>query len=192
MPFSINEFKAQIRGDLARNSHFIVYVHPKGKDTSDRAAALQFRIEQTNLPGRTAATVPNQIFGPIRQFAHNQTFQDLSVNIILSPDYREKTLMERWQDVALGTARGINGPREGMWDVGYYNNYVSTIEIKSFDDNGEEQFELKLIEAWPKVVGDVNLQWNSDEFARLPVTFAYRYYIDEDDGFYPAPSANTA
>ena len=136
MPFSINEFKAQIRGDLARKSHFIVYVHPKGQSTD--GAALQFRAERTNLPGRALATADNQIFGPIRQFAHNQTFEDLTLDIILSPDYREKQLFERWQDVAIGKARGINGPREGMWDVGYYDDYVSTIEIKTFDENGTE------------------------------------------------------
>lgn len=180
MSFSISAFKANLSaGRLARSSAFDIMINP-ARALLNGSAALTFRGCEAQLPGRQLLTHENQIYGPQRLIPYGQVFTGVPIVFYCSEDYREKKLFQRWQDLAVGKARGQNTLTTGSFDIGYYNDYVGTVDINVFDDNGMKTDVTQLIEAYPVNVADVPLSWQNDDFARLMVTFNYHYFVDDD------------
>lgn len=190
MSFSINEFTSSLTQGLARACNFDVTItagsggSTNGLPTTTGNAItspLNLRCKAAPDPGRALATRENMIYGPFRKMAYNQIFQDATLTFFISPERHEKLFFMQWQDMAIGFARGINGPRTGMFDVGYYNDYIGQVDIKGYNDNGQLTYTCSLFEAYPIGIQDMGLSWENDNFIELNVTFAYRYLVDQPD-----------
>ena len=175
MAFDINAFKAQLDiGGTIKTSNFEVLIsHPKLQIPPD----LRFRCSEVDLPGRSISSIDHKVVGYSEKLAYESTFSDLSLGIILSEDMFEKELFEKWQDLAVGNYRTQNNYSNTMFDLGYYDDYVGTVDIRVFNDVGDMTATYKLHEAWPVSVGDISLSWsNGAELAILRVTLYYAYY----------------
>ena len=83
------------------------------------------------------------------------------------------------------TDSNIYGPTreivERSWNVGYYNDYISTVDIYILDRQNQRRFGLKLHEAFPKTIGATELsQAANNELIKLAVTFSFRYWTTLD------------
>lgn len=72
----------------------------------------------------------------------------------------------------------------GTYDIGYYDDYKGRINIFQYDVTGQMRYACTLIDAWPVNVADLQGDWSSDSLHRLMVTFMYRQYRDEQEGYY--------
>ena len=48
------------------------------------------------------------------------------------------------------------------WNVGYYNDYVSTVEIYILDRQDQRRYGIKLMEAFPKTIGATELSQSAN------------------------------
>ena len=206
MPFSISDFNAEInKSSIAYPSHFEGWIlaGPGSYNPLSRIApsvlrnsgldsgGMRFRIESLNMPGRTLTTLDQNYHGPVRSMPYRYTQQPVTLTIILSRDMREREVFMRWQDFFVGNARNNIGNRSisAPFDGRYYQDGIGTIQINQYsyspfeDQDYTLQNEIKLIEAYPMSVHDINMSWGDDGYARLQVDIKYRYSIENNKAF---------
>jgi hypothetical protein len=190
MPFSINEFVSSIgQGNVSKITNFSVLVTPpKGMQTAtNQARQITMRCDAMVEPGRNVLAAESDYhYGPLIKKAYGSSFSDCAASIILSDDYREKIFFEQWQDIVVGNYRtlGTNltstNIATDMFDCGYFEDYKGGVSITRYDELGNATYQLDLVDAWPIIVGDINLSWSEgDQIAKMGVTFSYSYYKDQ-------------
>ena len=135
---------------------------------------ISMRCESVVLPGRTLSTVPDaNIHGPRRQVVDGVMYADsVTMTFQSSADAAERVAFEKWQ------YRAFN-PK--TWQVGYYNHYVGTVEIYLLDNQMQRRYGIQLMEAFPKVLGDVTLTGApSGEILKWDVQMNFRYWQTAD------------
>jgi hypothetical protein len=190
---TITDFITEIKGEVARPKLFDVVINvPSGLQAffntkkqylEPEIARLKYKAESTNIPGRTFATT-EQKFGsnPAEKHAYHTTYNDVDITFIITEDsitygdnlltprpvgakgLKEKRLFDDWMDY-------IN-PIDS-YDFQYKNNYQGTISINQYDHRGTNIFSVKLEDAFPISVNQLDLDWSSDGYHKLIVTFAY-------------------
>jgi hypothetical protein len=71
-----------------------------------------------------------------------------------------------------------------LFNVGYYDDYRGQIEIRKYDDTGNVTYTCKLIDAWPKQVAPLQVEWeNGDQFLIQSVQFQYWLFTDNTNNF---------
>jgi hypothetical protein len=132
------------------------------------------RCESVTLPGRTLSTVDDiNIHGPRRQVVDGVMYADsVQMTFQSSSDGAERVAFEKWQH------RAFN-PK--TWQIGYYNHYVGTVEIYLLDHQYQRRYGIQLMEAFPKILGDVTLSGApSAEILKWIVTMNFRYWQTAD------------
>jgi len=189
---TINQFTAKI-GEVARPKLFDVTIFPPGKflgpaggksgfldskgleDLKSVATDFNFKCESTNIPGRTFATT-EQKFGsnPTEKHAYHTTYNDIDMTIIVTESgkenrgLREKRFFDAWMNYINPTT---------SYDFIYKQDYVGQITIKQYNSSGDEIFACTLLDAFPISVNQLDLDWSSDGYHKLNVTFAYTRWI---------------
>ena len=141
-------------------------------DGTVRATGL--RCESISLPGRNMDSTPDtNIYGPEREIVTGYSFGDINATFQCSSDMREKKYWETWQ-------RLTYNPK--TFDIGYYNDYVGTVDIHTLDEQENRRYGCRLIEAWPKTIGPQQLAYNDNNtYQTVEITIAYRYWINLTD-----------
>lgn len=180
MSFNIEEFKANLsKGGLSKPYTFKAMVFGPASLSPDMSRDMQFRITSINNPGRSIQTLDRKISGPILKFGVDSILPELTLSIILSDDLREKLYFEKWQDKIVGNYR-VTEPNQKMFELGFYEDYVGTVEVLQYDDTGKLTAKNTFIEAFPIQVGDIALSWEDNaQISRLNVTLHYKYFKDE-------------
>ena len=192
--FSIDNFTSNVSNDLLIPNTYAMFIpYPDGLPTDLKPVAnsLTMRIDNLELPGKQLATEEVQYYGPPRKSAYGMIYEDLSFNVYLSKDLKERDFFSAWMDLTFNynTAH-----------VSYYDDVVKTCTFHSYDrasstkvlqstdkstsrtfndleDKELEHFSKYSItfeEAYPISIGQITYAYASDEIARLPVTMAYR------------------
>ena len=141
-------------------------------DGTVRATGL--RCESISMPGRNIDSTPDgNIYGPEREIATGDSFADINAVFQCSSDMREKKYWETWQ-------RLTYNPK--TFDIGYYNDYVGTVDIHTLDEQENRRYGCRLVEAWPKTIGPQQLAYNDNNtYQTVEITIAYRYWINLTD-----------
>lgn len=165
----INEFKSSFVDDLARPSRFKVKINlPPVLSAITDSKHLSMRCENAQLPGRSLATGELRIYGPTEKFPYQSTYEDMTLTFIVGNSMIEKTVFNQWIDY-------IN-PSE-RWNFEYKKNYATDIIITQYDLSNNEVHNVKLIDAFPVSVSQLDLDWsNENSYHKLNVTFAYTYW----------------
>lgn len=173
MAFNISQFISQIdRGNLARKSLFDCII---SRPNSDNDENLTFRINHVILPGRNIRTVEHSDYGVQYHRAYISSFEPVYISVILSDDLREKEFFESWQDEVIGNYRTGN-ISQSMYDLGYYNDYIGTMEIRCYDETGNKSYTAKLQECYPIGINGLRYDWQDNEVQNLDVIMAYKFY----------------
>ena len=168
----INDFRSSFVDELARPSKFkvLLTVPPsiRGVAGSD-SKTLSFKIENTVLPGRTVATSDLRIYGPTEKYPYQTTYEDITLTFICTGSMVEKTLFDTWMQL-------IN-PSE-TWNFEYKKHYVAPdITIIQYDNSNNEIHKVRLIDAYPIAMNQLDLDWSNDStYHKLSVVFAYTYW----------------
>ena len=138
------------------------------------ARAISLRCESLSLPGRSLNQEEDtNIYGPSRQIVKGVTYAgEITLVFQASIELAERVFFEEWQKQAFD---------ESSWNVGYYKDYVSDIEIYLLDKLDQRRYGLKLIEAYPKEIGPTDLdQGTKSEIIKNTINFSYRYWTTLD------------
>lgn len=169
MPQTINSFVSSFSNELSRPSKFDVTIIPiSNKINPAILRQLTLRCETAELPGRTFGTV-DQKFGsnPTLKFPIHSSYNDLTLNFIVSGDMSEKLFFDSWMESINPTL---------TFDFNYKENYQATIYINQYDLANKQTYQCILYNAYPIVVNQLDLDWSTDSFHKLSVVFSYDYW----------------
>ena len=142
----------------------------KGSDISTTG----MRCDSVTLPGRTLDTTDDvNIHGPRRQVVNSVMFADsVTLTFQSSSDARERVAFENWQKKCFN---------QTTWQVGYYNNYVGAVDIYLLDQQMQRRYGLRLMEAFPKTLGDTALAYGTTNSLLIwSVDMNFRYWESLD------------
>ena len=168
---AIASFKGE--DSYALPNRFEVLITRPGSNATE-SKKVSMRCESINLPGRNLnSTTDSNIYGPTREIVDGVTYaDDINMTFQASSGLEERVFFEEWQALAFD---------ERSWNVGYYNDYISTVDIYILDRQNQRRFGLKLHEAFPKTIGATELsQAANNELIKLAVTFSFRYWTTLD------------
>jgi hypothetical protein len=139
------------------------------QDYIKTARNLTFRCESTQFPSRTFATT-EQKFGsnPVEKHAYHTTYNDIEMNFIVSEDMSEKKFFDAWLNLINPT---------NSFDFNYRNDYITDFYVFQYDGTQTvKTYSIALLDAFPISVNQLDLDWSNDNYHKLSVTFAYRYW----------------
>lgn len=166
---SISDFLSSFNKELARPHHFDVSVAspPNPNNYSKTEEVFKFRCESTELPGRSLMTTSMKIYGVEEKFPYMSSYNDISLTFIVSDDMIEKKIFESWLDFIHPTA---------TFNFKYKYEYARDMVITQYDLKKKMSYQVSLINAYPIAVNPLSLDWGSDGYHKLNVTFVYDYW----------------
>lgn len=166
MSGSISDFKANFNKEIARPSRFDVEVPiPLGMIPYYKyARQLKFRCESAQFPGRTLATVGQKSYNIEEMFPYQTTYDKIALTFIVSSDMDEKKFFDAWLD---WINPSIN------YNFRYKQDYAVALRINQYDAENKITYSVDLMDAYPIAINQMELDWSSDGYHKLTVSFEY-------------------
>ena len=143
--------------------------------------STSLRCEAISFPGRNLDTTPDtNIYGPTREIVDGYSYAPINATFQCASDMREKTYFETWQRLAYTPQ---------TWSMGYYHDYVGTVQIYQLDENNKRRYGVELVEAFPKTIAEQALSYDAtNQINKVSITFSYRYWKNlTDEADLPKP-----
>ena len=167
MAGTINDFKSSFNTDVARPSRFDVQINaplalaPYMGDVR----RLIYRCDSAQLPGRTFATAEQKIgSNPVEKYPYLTTYNDIDLTFIVDDDMKQKVFFDQWLELINPTLN---------FNYQYKQNYATIITVNQYDVTNKLTYSVDLFDAYPISMNQLDLDWSSDGFHKLSVTFAY-------------------
>ena len=140
--------------------------------------------ETFSFPDRNLVSSPDtNVFGPEREIVEGYTFGDITSTFRLSSDWKEKQFFDTWQRLAYN-------PTD--FTIGYYYDYVGEIMLYQLDEKDKRRYGVKLLECYPKSVGQLGVTQGAGDVQKVNVTWTYRYWVSlVDEPNAPKPLSDT-
>ena len=145
-----------------------------GSERKSDVRSISLRCESVNLPGiNLNTTTDSNIYGPTREIVNGVTYaEDITMVFPASAGLEERVFFEEWQKQAFDVT---------TWDMGYYHDYVSVIDLYLLNRKNKRRFGLRIHEAFPKTIAATNLsQASNNEIIKISVNFSFRYWSTLD------------
>jgi hypothetical protein len=81
----------------------------------------------------------------------------------------EKYFFDSWIDY-------INPTND--FNIAYKGDYITDILISQYDITNQLSYQVKLVDAYPIGINQMDLDWSNDGYHKLSVTFAYTYWYN--------------
>jgi len=145
----------------------VVFNVPRALLNRANARQLSLYCEEAQIPGLAATNLPVKIGAWTEYRTQNVEFltTEMSFTFIIDEKWRVREVFEEW--IALA---GDPNSKE----VGYYDNYVSTIDIKSLSVDNDVLAEWTLVDATPKIINLTPVSWGNAGLIRMSVSFSAR------------------
>ena len=144
------------------------------KEKESNVRDISMRVESVVLPGRTLTTsTENNVYGPNREIVEGVTYaDDIAIDFQASSGLDERVFFENWQKQAFN---------EKTWNIGYYYDYVGSMEIYLLDRQDVRRYGLKLEEVFPKTITATTLTAaEATDIIKTNVSFTFRYWTNID------------
>lgn len=173
MADSISRFFSSFKKDLSRPNRFDVFIPiPNALIPyySGGARQLSFRCEQAELPSRTLATADKKIGSvPVQRFPYLSTYNDITLTFLVGGDMSEKLFFDAWLNIINPTSN---------FNFNYKKDYCTDIVIRQYDLSNKLTYSVTLIDAFPTIVNQLDLDWSNDGVHKLSVVFPYTYWTN--------------
>ena len=185
MTFNVNDFTSKINevGDLYRPSLYKVRINFANGDFF-MARKLEYLANSASLPGVQILSSDHrrQNYGTFDRRAFGVQVTDIPITFFVDQKGGVLEFFNKWLNRVVNFDQsggehgyGSNGGR--LFEVGYRDDYESTIDITAYRPNGQVVIGYRLFEAFPIQMGDVTVAWaENDQFAVVPVQFTFRTY----------------
>ncbi len=161
----LSDFITQIQSKaLARSNRYLVNFAVPGASPDDTRLVHLF-CDAAVLPGLDIASSPLRIQGETREMPYERIFSPASMSFYVDAAMTVKNLFDRWME------RIVHPIHRNM---GYHKDYARDISIKVLGVDELVKYEVILYDAWPKSIGQVQLDAVDRGIMKLPVSFNYK------------------
>ncbi len=197
---SIDKLKSTItsRGGMARKNRYNVFFTPPtmslfnidpqailsnvltGQDVSvgtliNDPRDISILCDSVTLPGRSLSTMEYQDQFQVIKMPYTFVDSEVNFSFLLTKDYYMKRIFDNWVDGIIN-AKDAEG-KVVPYQLGYKTDYSTDIVIQQLDEEDVPVYGVKLINAFPINIGDIELgNGNENEFSKVDITFGYDKY----------------
>ena len=163
-----------------RPNQYEVQIHPpRGASPAmggHNVRDISLRAESFQMPGRSLETQiasAGAITGPQREYVTQPLFADeISMTFQSTSGLDERKLFEQWQQLSYNVT---------TFDVGYYYDYVGTMDIYLLNQNNQKTFGMRIEECFPKSIAALELASGpSQEITKTTVAWTFRKFSPLD------------
>ena len=161
--FDLESFTASFDGG-ARSYLFLYAPNIPGA-----SADVKYLVRASSFPETTLEEIMANWQGQDMKFAAKKTFTDWTLTFNVDLEAQIRQYFEDWTNMIHHTLKETNKfykPSE------YYRDQVLSL----LDLNGDFLLDIKLINAWPKSIGAITLDYSSTDVAQFDVTFGYNQH----------------
>lgn len=187
MAFKIEELKSEMNKlhGLMQPNLFGLRINFIGEGGVVSSPTASLLCSAVTLPGVSfnVTNVTRQGYGPLERRASSVLFPAISSTFMLDNSGVILEFFAKWAKMITSFAHQqgeqSQDPDTGGYigETGFYDDYISTINITTYTPHKSKIVVYTLHEAYPAVIGDVSLGWQqNDEIATLQVQFNYRYW----------------
>jgi len=128
-----------------------------------------YLVRSTSLPQSDIEEITTNWIGQQYKMAARRTTGDWTVTFVVDNDGKILKRFWDWQNI-------IHNPEANIY--GKPVTYMADQEIHLLGfDTGETICVYKLYGAWPKTIGQVQLDYTTNDIAQFDVTFSYQYHV---------------
>lgn len=132
-------------------------------DTQD----FKYFVKSTSLPESSVEESSTYFCGQQYKMSSVRRSQDWSVTFLVNND---ASILKKFWDWHLI----MQNPETGMY--GKPKDYMTNQVVQLLGMDGNVICTYKLFSAWPKTIGQVSLDYATNEFATVDITFSYQYH----------------
>lgn len=168
MPYSINEFRQELRLGGARQNLFdVILTIPGDNEASNKT---QFMVQTAQLPASNLGTIQVPYFGRMLKLAGDRTFDPWTVQVINDEDFLIRNALENWSNA-------INRLEANERIL---QNYKSVATVNQYSKGGQIIRTYRFEGIYPAVVSPIDLGWDqNDAIETFQVEFQYDYWTVE-------------
>lgn len=149
-------------GDFARPNLFEVEIPYLGRD-------LNVKCRGASLPAGILDQIEVSYQNRKIKIAGDRTFEEWTITVYNDVEHDTRKQFIDWQSLAATQNKSIFGENP--------ETYKKNTLVRQFDRKGEEMAVYNMYGAWPTNVGEVALDWESNnEVETFEVTFAFDYW----------------
>ena len=139
---------------------------------------LSWLCDTINIPSRSLTTTEFRTYGlPVKR-PYGSVYTESQMEFLCTRNMGEKKFFDAWLNYIFNNR---------TYDIAYYDNYTTDIDIYHFDrsasdasDLDKSTYHIKLEEAYPTLIGEVSMNHTATEVLKLPITFTYKKYVHAD------------
>ena len=183
--FSPSEFMSKVDnlGSLARKHKFTIQIiEPSvlrtgsiegngwGVESSQVPSKIEFLASAASLPGKSFATTTHRMYGFGLDVPYEASYEPVQLTFLNTNDYSPRTFFEDWM---------ANIARIKSYNMHYYNDFISTVNISAYDDLNDKKYECRLIESWPKSMSAIEMGWDGQDVQTFTVDIQYSWWVSD-------------
>ena len=154
---------------------FISHVKQVGFNTTSRfevvipngSDKITLLCNASQLPGVNIMTNEIRYFGENLERPHGIVYPPIQLSFYIDNDLTAKKFFDSWSNAVFNRSSRV---------VGFYESYVKDIIINLLDKNGKALSSVRLVEAYPKSVGDIALDTSNVGMQVFNVTLVYKWW----------------
>ncbi len=175
MPFSINNFRAELVGQGARpNLYEVTIPFPGAVNPGEAGQKMTFMCKGAQIPGADIGLVEVPYFGRNIKLAGNRTFAEWTTTVINDEDFAIHAGLVNWMN-------SIQGHGENLRTIAG-NDYQVDAQVTHYKKEGEVAKQITMINCWPSSGAAMELGWDqNDAVEEFAVTWQYDYWQIADD-----------
>ena len=175
MPFSVNDFRAQLTGGGARANLFeVILPFPGASNPGEASQKFTFMCKAASIPGSDIGMIEVPYFGRNIKLAGNRTFAEWSTTIINDEDFAVHSGIVNWMNMIQAHSENI---RTG--DVG---DYQVDATVNHYGKTGDLIKTFNFINLFPTALAAIDLGWDqNDAIEEFACTWQYDYWSISDD-----------
>ena len=192
MSFSVENFRTKLEsggGPAYGDRYHVSFKAPDGvineanaylatENTEKITSRLSWLCDTINIPSRSLTTTEFRTYGlPVKR-PYGSVYTESQMEFLCTRNMGEKKFFDAWLNYIFNNR---------TYDMAYYDNYWTDIDIYHFDrsvsdanDLDKSTYHIKLEEAYPTLVGEVSMNHTATEILKIPITFTYKKYVHAD------------
>ena len=171
--FSIDTFTAKLKQGGALASLFEAELTTT-KGTEDEAAVADFKFlcKATTLPGDTIDVATVTYMGRGINIPSNRAAVQWTTTVYNDEGMEIRNNIESWMEQL--NSHKTNVRAAAMIAI---QSYTGTLKVRQFAKaGGVSTKSYEFVDAWPSAVGDITVDWETNEIETYAVTWEYSYW----------------
>ena len=169
--FDVDNFMAKMDGQgsyIRKNRYTVEIVPPSNMHVP---VNIEFLVKQVSFPSRTFGTTNFRYGGKYGLEIPYETppGEAVSITFLETGKFIARKFWHHWIELIQST---------DTYNMQYYDKFKGSIKISAFRESESEAVNpshvVKLINAWPKSIGAIEMGWESNELMDFSVDIVYK------------------